>query len=167
ETFRDSVALQFPVKSQEGTKKPHFFRGDSGNPVNLWIWKADMEEDGKPSIEEANAGGFSQPLKVQSPENQAVKGKGIWKDGVWRVVMKRPLKTEDKNDIQFEKGRFIPMALNVWDGSNGEHNLLMSLSTWNYVILESATPAKVYLYTFFGVAAAIIGEMWLLRRNKR
>ena len=48
----------------------------------------------KPSIEEANAGSFSQPLKVQPLEkNQAVKERGIWKDGVWRVVMKRPLVT--------------------------------------------------------------------------
>ena len=165
--FRDSVALQFPVKMPEGTKKPHFFRGDSGNPVNLWLWKADTEEGGKPSIEEANAGSFSQPLKVQPSENQNVKGKGVWKDGVWRVVMKRPLKTEDKNDVQFEKGRFIPMALNVWDGSNGEHNLLMSLSTWNYVILESATPAKVYLYTLLGIIGAGGIEAWLIRKSRK
>ena len=165
--FRDSIALQFPVKMTEGTKKPHFFRGDSGNPVNLWVWKADMEEDGKPSIEEANAGGFSQPLKVQPLENQAVKGKGIWKDGVWRVVMKRPLKTEDKNDVQFEKGRFIPMALNVWDGSNGEHNLLMSLSTWSYVILEVPVPAKVYIYTLLGIIGAGGIEVLLIRQSKK
>ena len=81
--------------------------------------------------------------------------------------MKRPLKTEDKNDVQFEKGRFIPMALNVWDGSNGEHNLLMSLSTWNYVILESATPAKVYLYTLLGIIGAGGIEAWLIRKSRK
>ena len=33
ETFRDSVALQFPIKLPKGTKKPHFMRGDSSQPV--------------------------------------------------------------------------------------------------------------------------------------
>ena len=48
ETFRDSVALSFQSNRQSGTKKPYFFRGDSGNPVNLWIWKADLDEKGRP-----------------------------------------------------------------------------------------------------------------------
>ena len=26
------------------------------------------------------------------------------------------------------------MALNAWDGSNGEHGQIMSLSTWHYVL---------------------------------
>jgi DMSO reductase family type II enzyme heme b subunit len=163
ETFRDSVALQFPLKSSEGTKKPYFFRGDSGNPVNLWIWKADMEEKGGSSTEETNATGFSQ-MSIQSKDSQQIKGKGVWKEGVWRVVMKRPLKTEDKNDVQFEKGKFIPFSLNAWDGSNGEHNLLMSLSTWNYVIIETATPITVYLFSLLGIVAAVIGEFWFVRR---
>lgn len=167
ETFRDSIALQFPMKIPEGAKKPHFFRGDSGNPVNLWVWKADLNEQGKPSAEKVIGSGFQQPLKPQPQEEQQVKAKGIWKDGQWRVVMKRPLLTQDKNDVQFAKGKFIPIALNAWDGSNGEHGLIMSLSTWHYVILESATPVKVYLYTLLGVVLTGLGEFWLLRKNKR
>ena len=166
ETYRDSVAVQFPAKLPEGTKKPHFFRGDSGSPVNLWVWKADLEEAGQPSVEETNANGFQQPLKVQPQDAQQAKGKGVWKDGVWLVVMKRLLVTEDKNDIQFEKGKFIPFALNAWDGSNGEHNLLMSLSTWSYVIMEAPTPIKVYIYTLLGVMIAGLGEFWLIRKTK-
>lgn len=164
ETFRDSIAIQFPVKIPEGTKRPYFFRGDSGSPVNLWVWKADLDEAGTLSIEETNANGFSQSLKVQAQENQQSKGKGIWKDGVWRVVVKRPLMTNDKNDIQFERGKFIPFSLNAWDGSNGEHNLLMSLSSWHYVFLEESTPLKVYLYALFGMAVTGFGEFWILRR---
>ena len=164
ETFRDSVAMQFPVKNPEGAKKPYFFRGDSSNPVNLWLWKADLEEAGQPSIEDGNAAGYRQPLKAQPTESQNVKGKGIWKEGSWRVVMKRPLKTEDKNDIQFEKGKFVPFSLNTWDGSNGEHNLLMSLSTWNYVVMEASTPLTVYIYTLLGMAGMVGIELLLLRK---
>ncbi|MBI5039348.1 MAG: c-type cytochrome [Nitrospirae bacterium] len=165
--FRDSIALQFPTAIPAGTKKPHFFRGESGNTVNLWVWKSDLEESGQPPVEEVNASSPGQPLKIQPPEGQQVKGKGVWKDGVWKVVIKRPLLTEDKNDIQFEKGKFIPLALNVWDGSNGEHNLLMSLSSWHYVILETTVPMSVYLYTFLGIAGLGLGEFWLVRRVRR
>ncbi len=166
ETFRDSVALQFPVKIPEGTKKPHFLRGDPSNPVNLWIWKSDLHNQGKPAVEEVNARGPQQPLKVQDPDSQQVQSKAIWKKGRWSVVMKRPLITEDRKDIQFVSGRFIPIAVNAWDGSNGEHDLIMSLSSWHYVFLESATPVKVYVYALLGVILTGLGEFWLVRRYR-
>lgn len=164
ETFRDSVAIQFPVKISEGTKKSHFIRGDPSNPVNLWIWKADLEENGQPSVEEVNTTGFNKPLKIQPSEDQQVKGKGVYNEGTWMVVIKRPLVTESRKDIQFEKGKFIPFTLNAWDGSNGEHGLLMSVSSWHYVILEAPVPAKVYLYTLLSIVAMGFGEFWLVRR---
>lgn len=165
--FRDSIAIQFPVKAVEGTKRPHFFRGDSGNPVNLWLWKSDMEEAGQTSLEDANASGYKQPLKVQAQEDQQIKGKGVWKDGVWLVVMKRPLTTSGKSDVQFERGMFIPFSLNAWDGSNGEHSLIMSLSTWNYVVMEAPTPVNVYIYTLLGIIGIGGVEVWLMRRIRR
>ncbi|MEK6539511.1 MAG: hypothetical protein AABZ21_02580, partial [Deltaproteobacteria bacterium] len=68
--------------------------------------------------------------------------------------------------IQFEKGKFIPFALNAWDGSNGEHNLLMSLSTWSYVIMEGSVPMMVYLYTLIGIIGIGGFEFWLVRKNR-
>ncbi|MBI5749887.1 MAG: c-type cytochrome [Nitrospinae bacterium] len=162
ETFRDSIALQFPVELQEGTEKPHFFRGDSSNPVNLWIWKADLQEEGKPAVEDTNAVGPDEPLEIQALQD--VKGKGVYSGGVWKVIMKRPLLTKDEGDIQFKKGKFIPFSLNVWDGSNGEHGKLMSLSSWHYVIMETPVPSKVYLYTFLGIIGLGFGEVLLVRK---
>jgi mono/diheme cytochrome c family protein len=165
ETFRDSIAIQFPVELLAGTEKPHLFRGDASNPVNLWIWKADMDEAGKPSVEETNAVGHDQPLEVQA--SQDVKGKGVYNGGVWKVIMKRPFTTKDENDIQFKKGKFIPFSLNAWDGSNGEHGQIMSVSSWRFVLLELPTPSKVYVYTILGVVLAGLGELWLVRKNSR
>ena len=167
ETFRDSVALQFPVSMKEGTKKPHFFRGGGNDPVNLWVWKADLFGEGKPAAEEGGARGFKQPVKAQAPEEQQVSSGAVWKEGRWSVVMKRPLVTNDKGDVQFEKGKFIPIAANAWDGSNGEHGNIMSLSSWHFVFLEAPTPAKVYAYAGFGVVFAGLFEFWLVRRNGR
>ena len=164
--FRDSVALQFPAAMADGVKKPHFFRGDSGNAVRLWTWKSDQQCEGKNPVDEAMARGFQQPPKVLD-EKQVI-GKGVWKDGVWRVVMKRALTTTGKNDVQFTKGKFIPIALNAWDGSNGEQGLLMSISSWHYVMMEDSTPVYVYLYTFFGIAFVGAAEyFWIIRRGRK
>lgn len=164
ETFRDSIALQFPVKAPQGTKKPHFFRGSSSDQVHLWVWQADQDTAGKRGTLEGNARGWKQPIKVQAKDKQQISGKAKWDQGRWTIVMKRPLRTGDKNDVQFEKGVFIPMSVNAWDGSNGEHGLIMSLSTWHYVVLEGSTPIKVYLYAILAFLIAGGLGIWLTRK---
>ncbi len=164
ETFRDSVALQFAVKPPKGTKKPHFYRGSSSDQVHLWVWKADLVEAGEQGTEEGNARGWKQPIKPQVKDKQQISGDAKWDQGRWTVVMKRPLNTGDKNDVQFEKGKFIPMSINAWDGSNGEHGLIMSLSTWHFVLLEAPTPMSVYIYAVLAFLIAGILGIWLTRK---
>ncbi len=164
ETFRDSIALQFPVKAPEGAVKPHFMRGTSSNPVHLWTWKADMDTGDGSSVEEAIARGWRQPPKAQPAEAQQVSGKAAWGEGRWRLVMKRPLLTDDRNDVQFRPGVFTPMALNAWDGSNGEHGLIMSLSTWQFVLMEAPAPAKIYIYATLAFLFAGALGYGLMRR---
>lgn len=160
-TYRDSVALQFPIKPVEGTRKPHFLRGTSSDPVNLWVWKADLDR-----AEEAVARGWKQPPKLQKEEEQQVISSAIWEEGRWNVIMRRPLLTEDRNDVQFVRGKFIPLALNAWDGSNGEHNLIMSLSTWRYVILEAPVPMKVYIYSLLAFLVTGGLGIWLMKKEQ-
>ena len=164
ETYRDSVALQFPAKFIAGTKKPHFLRGNSSNPVNLWIWKADMAEKNKSGAEEAIARGYQQPARAQTKEQQQITAKSVWKDGQWSVVLKRSRMTEDSNDIQFKNGQFIPMSINAWDGSNGEHGLIMSLSTWHFVFLEAPTPMVIYIYALLAVFITGGLGFWLMKK---
>jgi len=167
ETFRDSIALQFPVKPPQGTKKPHFYRGSSSDQVHLWVWKADLAEAREAGTEEGNARGWKQPIKVQAAEGQQIAGKANWDQGRWTVVMKRPLRTDDKNDVQFERGVFIPMSVNAWDGSNGEHGLIMSLSTWHYVFLEAPAGITVYVYAALAFLIAGGAGLWLMRKAER
>ncbi len=84
-TFRDSIAMQFPVKPLAGTKRPHFFRGDSSNPVNLWVWKSDLAEQNQPAAEEANARGWKQPPRIQDEDQQQVVTNAVWVDGTGNV----------------------------------------------------------------------------------
>lgn len=167
--LRDSVNIQFPVKIPDGPIKPHFFLGNSGNPVNLWRWKADWQEDPEKNsaVEECNATGFQNPIKVQPPESQAADSNGKWDDGRWRVVLKRTLTTEDtRKDIQFEKGKLIPIAFHVHDGSNGEAGLKMSMSSWYLLNLESSTPILVYVYSLIGVMVIALAELWLVKKSR-
>jgi DMSO reductase family type II enzyme heme b subunit len=167
ETFRDSIALQFAVKPPQGTKKPHFYRGGSSDQVHLWVWKADQEEAGERGTGEGNARGWKQPIKAQAEDGRQITGKAKWDQGRWSVVMKRPLKTGDKNDVQFDKGVFIPLSVNAWDGSNGEHGLIMSLSTWHYVLLEAPTPISVYVYAIMAFLIAGGVGFWLMRKAEK
>jgi DMSO reductase family type II enzyme heme b subunit len=164
QTFRDSIALQFPVKPPQGTKKPHFYRGSSSDQVHLWVWKADLDATGKRGTDEGNARGWKQAIKAQAEEAQQITGKATWDQGRWSVVMKRPLRTGDKNDVQFEPGVFVPMSINAWDGSNGEHGLIMSLSTWHYVFIEAPTPISVYIYAVLAFLIAGALGIWLMRK---
>ncbi len=164
ETYRDSIALQFPAKALEGTRKPHFLRGSSSAPVHLWVWKSDLEGQGRRSVEEATARGWQQPLTPQAEDRQQVVAKAKWNQGQWSVVMRRPLRTDDRGDVQFVKGRFIPFAVNAWDGSNGEHGIIMSLSSWHFILLEAGTPATVYVYAILAILISGILGYWLMRR---
>jgi mono/diheme cytochrome c family protein len=128
--FRDSIALQFPVKPGLD-QEMNTLRGSSANPQNLWVWKSDQA-----SVEETNGYGLRVPLKRQSGDSHGVHSKASWRDGRWRLVLKRTLQTSDKNDVQFAKDRIIPIAFNVWDGSNGEHGMIMGLSSWYLLYLD-------------------------------
>ncbi len=162
--FRDAIALQLPVKAPDGPQKPHFFRGGSSQAVELWTWEGDRDESSPVHVVEAR--GFERPLQERAAEQQTVAGRGVWKEGQWHVVMKRSLTTEASGkEAQFELGRLIPVALQAWEGSNGEHGMLMSMSTWHFVYLKPPTRASVYLLALLGIAVAAAGEWWLVRRR--
>jgi DMSO reductase family type II enzyme heme b subunit len=167
ETYRDSIALQFPVKPPLGTAKPHFLRGSASDPVQLWQWMADRQGEGGSAVEVALARGWRQAPRAQSEAQQQVSSQAAWDQGRWRLVMKRPLTTEERSDVQFTSGVFIPLAVNAWDGSNGEHGLIMSVSTWHYVLLEGATPLSVYLFS--ALAFLVTGALGfgLMRKAER
>ncbi len=62
---------------------------------------------------------------------------------------------------------FIPLAVNAWDGSNGEHDLIMSLSTWYFVLLEAPMPARVYVLTVLAFLLTGALGFWLVRLAER
>ncbi len=128
---------------------------------------AKEEFKGFVKIKEMNAKGFKR-LTVQPDKSQNSKGKGLWKNGKWQVMITRPLFTADqKIDVQFEKGKLIPYALAVWDGSNSEIKGQKAISSWYYLTLEMTTPKTVYIYALVAVLMAVCIQFWVVAKIRR
>ncbi|MBI4560500.1 MAG: c-type cytochrome, partial [Candidatus Rokubacteria bacterium] len=168
EKLRDAVQLQFPVRIPTGPERPHFLLGNPGKPVALWHWQADLNEAGKNAVVKELAEGFQNPIRAQPEAAQDVTGRGVWEAGRWRTVMIRTLAPKDaEKDVTFEVGKLIPFAVQAWDGSNGEKGMMMSLSSWNFLVLEAGPRVAVFLYTALGIGVVGLLEWWLIRRVRR
>ncbi|HHT9126002.1 MAG TPA: ethylbenzene dehydrogenase-related protein [Candidatus Brocadiia bacterium] len=86
------------------------------------------------SVEDLNAIGFG---TLTTQEHQDVLGNGVWKDGLWHVLITRPLTTTDPYDVQFIPGDDTVFNVAAWDGSNGDRNGQKNISTsWHPIKLE-------------------------------
>ncbi|MDP6428446.1 MAG: c-type cytochrome [Rhodospirillales bacterium] len=147
---QDAVAIQLPIAPSDGVEKPYFIWGDATHPVNLWKWQSGTTKAPE-AAEVMTARGLDD---VNKRGASGVSAKGIYKDGTWRVVMKRARATGDaENDIQFDEGRFIPVAFSAWDGSNGEKDRSHTLTTWYWLQLKPEAGAKPLIA---GILTALI-----------
>jgi hypothetical protein len=114
-------------------------------------------------IENLIAGGYG---SLTTAEVQDVKGRGVYRDGKWRVVFSRDMKSEE-GLAQFSPGEFQPVAFAVWYGANQERDGMKSVSSWYWVVPEKKTPLTVYLLPLLAVVAVVAGEYYYLRRSKK
>ena len=63
------------------------------------------------------------------PDQHAL-GKGVWKDGMWRVVVTRPLVSDDINAPRLEPGLRTFVAFAVWDGGGREVGARKAWASW-------------------------------------
>ncbi len=87
------------------------------------------------SIENLYAHG-AQTAESQSTLLQNIEGKGVWSDGNWRVIFVRKLRSNNKNDIQIQTGKKIPIAFAIWDGSQFDRDGQKLISSWYYLYLK-------------------------------
>lgn len=158
-TYRDAVAIQFPVKESKGVEKPYFIYGRQANAVYLLKYEADKGAAGN-GVVEYNARGRKK-IKVQPDEEQQAQGTAVFDDGQWQIVIRRPL-VGGKGDREFAPGVYIPFTLMAWDGGNGESGLQQSVSSWYSLKLEAPTPTRVYLYALAAAFIAALAEFYIL-----
>ena len=161
ETVEDALAIQFPVKISEGPTepKPYFIYGGR-RPVYLWSWK--VAEPSK--ITEMNAKGINNAT-VQSDQSP-IQAEGVYKDGQYQLWVKRSLTTDDKNDVQFAPGVFIPIAFSAWDGANGDVKTKRAISTWYTFVLDPVPSNKRFVYPPL-IALISVGLLFGLRNSVR
>jgi len=62
--------------------------------------------------------------------DQHADGKGVWKDGMWHVVITTPMATESANAPRFEPGGSSVAAFAVWEGGSREVGSRKAWSGW-------------------------------------
>src|SRR6266545_4952083 len=76
------------------------------------------------------------------PDQHAL-GKGVWKDGVWRVVITRPMVSDDENAPRLVPGLRTSVAFAVWEGGNREVGARKAWSLWTPLVVQgTAAPAR-------------------------
>ncbi len=159
-TFRDGLAVGLPL----GDAPAFFCMGQLDHYINIWHWKADWQSDidrraakagdrrseggevrrfeviprRASSVEDLVGGGFS---TLTSKQGQGrIQGKATWKDGYWRVVMRRPLaSTDPENEARLEPGRTQAIAFAVWNGENKERNGQKAVAPWFQLLIDPVT----------------------------
>ncbi len=167
ELYEDAVAIQWPADLREN-EKPYIGMGDASSPVNIWYWRSESSAGAEQTTKLIDAKG----IKSREERDAAAAGlktSGVYDKGTRRVVMKRPLKTgaPDK-DLQFEEGKYFPIAFAAWDGSNQEKGSKHVMTTWHWLIMQPKTSGWVYLWPVV-IALGIVGLelLWLKSARKK
>lgn len=167
EMFADAVAVQFPVTIPQEMEKPYFGHGDAAWPVNIWYWNAGTS--GAAQVTKLlNATGFKNK-EERDASKAGLTTKGVYDKGTWRVVMKRPLATGEKDkDIQFVEGKFTPIAFAAWDGTNGEKGSKHTMTTWYWILLKPKAGMNVYVVPIIIMLVVFGAELlWLRSASKK
>jgi hypothetical protein len=171
-TFRDAVAIGFPLRESETAPSP--FMGDPQHPVNIWQWAADFDAaslgrsafaDMYPHTEgvwyfpqddavdrEVRAWRGAEPVMELSATGfgtlarhatQNVAGSGRNAAGEWQVVLRRDMATGSPEDTLFRPGSGTFLITAVWNGSNREVNGKKSVTlSWTPVTIDPTLVAS-------------------------
>ncbi|MCE4604468.1 MAG: ethylbenzene dehydrogenase-related protein [Aeropyrum sp.] len=147
DVFPDQAAVQFPVSNES---LPYICMGTTEQPVSIVLWRApDMAETliaGSAygmSPEQREALGLhsvpTSPIELLPPEAQVWASEAVWSDGVWKVVIYRPMGSTYELVPSLTLGQEVSVAFALWDGSKGESGGKKSTSAW--FTLKLAGPA--------------------------
>jgi DMSO reductase family type II enzyme heme b subunit len=128
DSFPDAAAIALPAHEDA----PLILMGAPGKPVNAWYWRADVPERARQVAAEGL--GTSRTL-----DQSVVSARGHWKEGRWRVVIARPLRTADVvGAAQLAVGQETGFGVAIWEGSNMERGGIKAFSgNWVPLTLEN------------------------------
>lgn len=92
----------------------------------------------KSSVENIVAVGIS-TVTTKPEMYQNLRGKGVWQNGKWTVVMFQPAakdKNQDQSSPLFMPGDTMNVAIAVWNGSQQDRNGMKSISNWTQLKIK-------------------------------
>jgi hypothetical protein len=75
------------------------------------------------------------------PDQHAL-GRGVWKNDAWRVVITRPMVSDDLNAPRLVPGDRTVISFAVWEGGNREVGARKSWAPWTPLVISGAAPAR-------------------------
>lgn len=134
----DAVAIQLPI---DPSHVPYQCMGQSTSRVNIWQWKAALEQMGTEAVGATAFEGAGVRNLTSNGICKAVDTPGIipqavsYHDGKqWQVVFWRALGAADLGSAPLVRGASTSIAFAVWNGARGEVRGMKAVSTWNTLV---------------------------------
>lgn len=78
------------------------------------------------------------PGTLEHLPTQNATGKGIWKNGRWKVALGKPMNAEDPQEQALSPGQSYALAFTVWSGADWDRGSRKSLTNLGQLHVESA-----------------------------
>ncbi|HLA19577.1 MAG TPA: ethylbenzene dehydrogenase-related protein, partial [Dehalococcoidia bacterium] len=106
--FADAAAVLLPARDDA----PLQTMGSPEQPVNAWLWRADLE-----APISVTATGLGSTVRSTGGSLSAA---GSYESGRWRVVISRPFAVQGQDLVALSPGQTGKVGFAVWQGSNQE-----------------------------------------------
>ncbi|HYP40280.1 MAG TPA: ethylbenzene dehydrogenase-related protein [Chloroflexia bacterium] len=134
----DAVAIQLPI---DPSHVPYQCMGQSTSRVNIWQWKAALEQMGTEAVgatafESAGVRNLTSNGICKAVDTPGIIPRAVsYHDGKqWQVVFSRPLGPADLGSAPLVRGASTSIAFAVWNGARGEVRGMKAVSTWNTLV---------------------------------
>lgn len=161
----DAAAIELPFDAHA---LPYQCMGMSGNRVNIWQWKAALQQVAQ-DIGQANSGirnltSNGMGKAVETPGITPT-GVAVWREGQWYLIFARDVSTGDAGSAPLVVGSPTDAAFAIWNGAKGETRAMKSVSTWMPVEIADASAASTTNYLVLAVSVlAAVGAVALAWR---
>lgn len=78
------------------------------------------------------------PGTLEHLDTQNATGKGIWKNGTWKVALGKPLQAADPDETALAPGNSYSLAFTVWSGIDGDRGSRKSLTQLGQLEVEAS-----------------------------
>ncbi|OOP55985.1 MAG: hypothetical protein AYP45_12000 [Candidatus Brocadia carolinensis] len=126
--FADALAMEIPLITETSS----IWMGAMDKPVNIIYWRADLA-----SPENIVGGGIGTTQISSDEKSQNIRHYQNWSNGVWNVIITRPMVAASQNQVSFVRGVTYRLALANWKGGNdAERGGNKIISDWQYLSIK-------------------------------